>query len=286
MSDLNQTSQPKEPGKRSGFFKYLAAGTRRHLTQVFRKLKARVTQSTPSDYVQMQKREYETLAGLGECKPGSITVDAVVGSWQQHDEWKDYEDYLMRYVPKNESWVALDYGCGPGRNIRRWSPIFQRIDGVDISQRNLENARVFIGDRVPVHKTPNLFVTDGMDCGNAPAASYDFVFSTICLQHICVHTVRQAIFKSLFACLRPAGRLSAQMGFGAPSPNTVGYLEDYVQATGTNRMCDVAIASPDQLKTDLEKIGFINFEFWIRPVGPGDMHPNWIFFTATKPPAI
>ena len=252
------------------------------LMKLYLKLRARLAQRTPEDYVQMQKREYESLAGLADFKPGDMSIDSVVGSWKQHDEWQDYEDYLMRYVPKDEFWVALDYGCGPGRNIRRWSSIFKRIDGVDISARNLENARIFIQDRVPPHKTPNLFLTNGMDCGDAPKGAYDFVFSTICLQHICVHSVRCSIFKSLFECLKPGGRLSAQMGFGVPSPNSVGYYADYVQAVGTNRFCDVAIASPDELKGDLEKIGFSNFEFWLRPVGPGDLHPQWIFFTATK----
>jgi hypothetical protein len=57
-----------------------------------------------------------------------------------------------------------------------------------------------------------------------------------------------------------------------------------VQAVGTNRACDVAIASSDEVRGDLEKIGFTNFESWVRPVGPGDLHPQWIFFTAIKPP--
>ena len=255
------------------------------LLKSYLKLRAKITQRSPEDYVRMQKRTYQNLAGLSDFKPGEMRMDSVVGSWKQHDEWQDYEDYLMRYVPKDESYVALDYGCGPGRNIRRWSSIFKRIDGVDISERNLENARVFIQDRVPRYKTPDLFLTDGMDCGEAPKGLYDFVFSTICLQHICVHTVRYSIFKSLFACLKPGGRLSAQMGFGVPSPNSVGYHEDFVHAIDTNRGCDVAIASPDALRGDLEKIGFTNFEFWLRPVGPGDLHPQWIFFTAVRPSA-
>lgn len=253
------------------------------LMKFFFRQRARFVQRTPEDYVQMQKREYEVFAALGEVTSGDMSVDAVVGTWRQHDEWPDYDDYLMRYVPKDESWTALEYGCGPGRNIRRWSEIFRRVDGVDISPRNLENARTFIHDQVPPHKAPNLFPTNGMDCGDAPKGAYDFAFSTICLQHICVHSVRYAIFVSLFECLKPGGRLSVQMGFGVPSPHSVGYYDDFVQAVGTNRACDAAITSPDQVRGDLENIGFTNFESWVRPVGPGDLHPQWIFFTATKP---
>jgi SAM-dependent methyltransferase len=230
----------------------------------------------------MQKRFYERNAAADIVSPGFIEGDHVVGSWAEHDEWADYEDYLMRYVPADASWVALDFGCGPGRNLRRWSSRFRRIDGVDISAKNLENAKTFIRDKVPPEKQPNLFLTGGQNCGDAPKNTYDFVFSTICLQHICVHSVRYSILRSLFDCLKPGGRLSVQMGYGIPSPHSRGYYEDFVAAPGTNRDSDVAIASPDEPKGDLEKIGFVNFEHWIRPVGPGDLHPAWIFFTAVK----
>src|SRR5262249_19660156 len=102
--------------------------------------KAKLLQRTPSDYARMQKRSYETFASFGVVKPGEIHGDAVVGSLSQQDTWPDYEMFLMKYVHRDASWIALDYGCGPGRNIRRWSDWFKRIDGVDISQRNLDNA--------------------------------------------------------------------------------------------------------------------------------------------------
>lgn len=237
---------------------------------------------TVEDYVGMQRRIYESAAAADCISEGHIEGDHVVGTWNKHDEWSDYGEYLMRHVPPDGSWLAIDYGCGPGRNLRRWSSLFKRIDGVDISAKNLENARVFLKG-LPKDKAPNLFVTDGLDCGAAPKSTYDFAFSTICMQHICVHRIRYSILSSLFACLKPGGRISIQMGYGVPSPSTVSYFEDYVTAVGTNRESDVAISSPDEPRADLEKIGFVNFEFWIRPVGPGDFHPNWIFFTAIKP---
>ena len=252
------------------------------LIKSFTRIRAKLIQRTPEAYVRMQKRTYELYAAADRVTEGRIDRDWVVGTWSKHDEWQDYEDYLMRYVPRDESWVALDYGCGPGRNLRRWSSLFKRIDGVDISANNLKNARAFLKG-LPADKTPNLFVTEGMNCGDAPKSAYDFVFSTICIQHICVHRVRFSIFSSLYECLKPGGRISIQMGYGVPSPNSVPYFENYVESTQTNRGCDTAISSPDEPREDLEKIGFTNFEFWIRPVGPGDLHPNWIFFTAIKP---
>lgn len=235
------------------------------------------------DYSDMQRSWYDRHAAETEVVPGDLVNDSVVGTWQDHDTWADYEEYLMRYVPPEPTLVALDFGCGPGRNIRRWSDRFARIDGADIGRVNLENARTFLRGQIPDEKWPQLFLTSGTDCGDAPSASYDFAFSTICLQHISSWTIRFSILSDLYRVLRPGGRISFQMGYGTPSPRTVGYYDDYFAARATNRYCDVAVASPDQVGTDLERIGFRNVEHWIRPVGPGDYHPNWIFVTAIKP---
>ncbi len=217
----------------------------------WQRLAAAMGQRSAQDYVRMQKRTYELYASADKVTPGSIDGDYVVGSWKAHDEWADYDAFLMKHVPRDESWVALEYGCGPGRNLRRWSSIFARIDGVDISQKNLENARIFTRGAIPAAKQPNLHLTQGMDCGGAQKNNYDFAFSTICLQHICVYEVRFSILKSLFSCLKPGGRLSIQMGFGVPSPSTVGYHENFVAAPDTNRSADVAIASADEVRADL-----------------------------------
>jgi SAM-dependent methyltransferase len=253
------------------------------IVRLWDQLRARVGQRDAAGYLKMQKSQYELFASADHVTPGCIQGDFVAGSWQEHDQWPDYEEYLMRHVPREAGWVALEYGCGPGRNLRRWSSWFKRIDGVDISAQNLANARAFVSGVIPADKQPNLYLTAGSDCGDAPPGAYDFAFSTICLQHICVHEVRRSIFASIFRCLRAGGRFSAQMGYGVPSPRTVPYDANYYQAAGTNRECDVAVGSPEEIQRDLAGLGFVNFESWIRPVGPGDCHPNWIFFTATKP---
>ena len=238
-------------------------------------------------YATMQRAAYEgaALGDAQDVRKGRLGSDFVVGSWSEHDAWPDYERYLMRHVPSEPVWTALDFGCGPGRNILRWSQRFARIDGADIARANLDNARVFLAD-LPAAKHPQLFLTGGGDCGDAPSGAYDFVFSTIALQHICVHAVRLAIFRDILRCLRPGGRVSVQMGFGVPSPMTVDYLADHFDAPATNRACDVAIATAGQPRATLEGLGFVEFEHWVRPAGPGDTHPSWIFFTARKPPVI
>ena len=101
------------------------------------------------DYVRMQRRYYVRNASKSSVEPGNLLDDKVVGSWREHDDWEDYLLYLMKYVPKNSQLVALDFGCGPGRNIRKWSSRFARIDGADISKTNLSNARIFLKSNLP-----------------------------------------------------------------------------------------------------------------------------------------
>lgn len=235
------------------------------------------------DYVAMQRKYYIRNARNSSVVPGNLIDDRVVGSWKEHDEWLDYETFMMRYVRPEDELVALDFGCGPGRNIRRWTDWFKRIDGADISKINIANAEVFLQGQLKEDKKPNLYVTRGTDCGDAKSNTYDFVFSTVCLQHICSHSVRFKILSDIFRILKPGGRISIQMGYGSPSPMTVGYFEDNFSAEATNRSCDTEISDVSEPMSDFSRIGFVNFESWIRPVGPGDIHPSWIFLTGTKP---
>ena len=138
---------------------------------------------------------------------------------------------------------------------------------------------------------PKLFKTNGMDCGDAPLGFYDFIFSSICLQHIASYKVRYRIFESMYTVLKTGGKISIQMGFGPTiisnrkfaDPWTVSYYDDYFKAVSTNGHCDTQVTNPDQISEDLDSIGFTNFAYEVRPPGPGEnKHQNWIFFEAQK----
>jgi SAM-dependent methyltransferase len=222
-------------------------------------------------YTQMQKNYYENEAthwNLGNKNP-------VVGSFDEHNNFEPYSNLVQGL-----SGVALDFGCGPGRNIVKYAQMFDRIDGVDIAQNNLNNAKMYIESSGII--VPNLYVCNGTDLSNIPSDAYDVVISSICMQHICVHEIRFGYFQEFLRILKPGGVISLQMGFGYPSPSTVAYYDNNWGAQGTNRACDTSIEDPSQLEGDLIKIGFSNFTYQITQTGPGDCHPNWIFFRATK----
>ena len=226
-------------------------------------------------YNQMQKRQYDSLAS--EWTPSNR--DPVVGTFDLHNQWKDYS--LLFEGLYTEDKIALDFGCGPGRGLVEYSSYFKSIDGVDISSINLDKAIEWC--EINNLKVNNLYLTTGNNLENIVSEIYDVVYSTICLQHICVHSIRYNLMKEFFRVLKPGGWFTAQMGYGPDRINSVPYLCDNYTAGGTNGECDTRVESPTELKDDLESIGFTSFSHKIRPVGPGDRHNKWIFFRAQKP---
>ncbi len=74
---------------------------------------------------------------------------------------------------------CLDFGCGVGRLTQALANVFDRCDGVDISTTMVELARQYNkhGDRCHYH------VNLEPDLALFPDESFDFVYSTIVLQH-------------------------------------------------------------------------------------------------------
>ena len=172
--------------------------------------------------------------------------------------------------------IALEFGCGLGRNTKLFADKFKRIDGADISQKYIKKCR---------QKFPNsrFYTTNGIRLNGIPANLYDVVFSITVLQHIPVYEIRLNLFKEIHRVLRLEGWFSAQMGFGERA-SSMGYYDNYYDAPSTNSACDVRVEKASYLKEDLEKVGFKNFSYkTFSCADTGDSHQKWIFFRAQKP---
>ena len=231
-------------------------------------------------YTEMQQAQYDAEARVWSLE----NRDPVVGSFDAHNNWSDYDDFLFFDVEKPLSdCLLLDFGCGPGRNIVKYNKRFTRVDGVDISQINLDNAKKWIAFNGSIEG--NLYKNNGVDLSVITSDTYDVVMSTICFQHICVHEIRKNYIKEFYRVLNVGGVLTMQMGFGGKPDGylTAEYEDNAYDALYTNSGCDTVVRTPDQLEADLLASGFVDFHYYIRPTGPGDTHRNWIFFNARKP---
>ena len=231
-----------------------------------------------NNYSKMQEHLYNVLASDWSLE----NRDPVVGSFDAHNNWKDYEDYLWKDITDLKNKKVIDFGCGPGRNLVRWASYMAKLDGVDISSINLDKAKVWISANGLNPDNFDLYKGEGTGIASVPSDSYDVVMSTIAMQHICVHDIRVNLLKEFHRVLKDGGKITIQMGFGPNHPRSVDYYENYYDANTSNGGMDTRVEDPNQLREDLEKIGFKNFNSYIRPVGPGDSHNNWIFFNAEK----
>ncbi len=231
---------------------------------------------TPDNkYTNMQLSSYEYFAKKWDLN----NRDPVVGSYDAHNDFP-YYSLLFEGIENKKQKKVLDFACGPGRNIVKYSSDFERVDGVDISPTNIANAKLNLIHNNISNST--LYVNDGVQLNTVPSEEYDIVMSTIALQHICVYEIRYKIFQDIYRVLKNGGCLTAQMGYGSPVPRAVDYYANFYEAKGTNGACDVCVENYQQLQKDLQEIGFVNFTYTITPTGPGDKHPNWIFFRCFK----
>jgi ubiquinone/menaquinone biosynthesis C-methylase UbiE len=233
-------------------------------------------------YTKMQQERYDRDSASWSLEDRNW----VVGSFEEHNKYP-YDKYLFDGLNTKEM-IALDFGCGPGRNIVRFWNIFKRIDGVDIALENLDNTKTWMEhNKINVNEN-NLYHCNGVDLNNIKDNQYDIIFSTIAMQHIAVHEIRLNYFKEFLRVLRPGGIISIQMAYSPDYlPKTqyhldhsTDYYNNYYDAIGTNGVMDVRVESDSQLKTDLEKCGFINFSCLKMEHEGLDMCPLWIFFRA------
>ncbi len=229
-----------------------------------------------NNYTKMQKRYYESNA------KGMAKVNH-----RHHDNNFDYWNILLGDIRHRQidckGKKALDFGCGTGRNIANLVRManWDRVDGVDISKNNLKEAVKLLGKEGICPSMFRLFSNNGVDLKNITSDTYDFIMSTIAFQHIAVYDIRFNLLKELFRVAKPGGLISIQMGFGE-GWGKAGYYENAYEAKGTNTKHDVIVMNADQIRVDLEDIGFVVFEYEIRD-SYSDGHPQWIFFKANKP---
>jgi SAM-dependent methyltransferase len=203
----------------------------------------------------------------------------------EHNANPLYWDVLLADLKTNTSYweekTALDFGCGKGRNVTNMKSLvkFKRVDGVDISENNVQYCRNSQPDS-------NFYKNNGQDLSPLKNDEYDFVMSTIVFQHICVHELRFNLKKEIYRVMRDGGVFSFQMGYGDMKhmghTKPRGYYENAYDAQNTNGSHDVRVTDPTQLIDDLTIIGFKNITYQIVQSYLDGGHLNWIYVRCEK----
>ncbi len=232
-------------------------------------------------YTTMQRDHYNATADI-----------MAIENHRSHDLNPDYYDTLLQSVKSDpKKWTdkcALDFGCGIGRNVDnllRLAP-WARVDGCDISKENIYRADKYLQT---LHTKYKLYTTTGIDLHPIEDAQYDFVMSTIVLQHIAVHDIRMSILKDIFRVMKAEGLFSFQMAqyrYGKFAK----YHDNTWEAGGTNGAFDVSVDDVQFLVEDLHHIGFADITYAIKPEWDYnnkrymDLNlSNWIYVEARKP---
>jgi len=238
-----------------------------------------------NSYTQMQKKYYEENATI-----------MAVEDHRGHNNNPDYYGILLSDITTNpEYWTgktALDFGCGTGRNIANLYRLakWKFVDGCDIARNNLYEAHRLLTERGVSGFT--LYPVSGVDLGGIPSKKYDFVMSTIVLQHIAVWSIRLSILTDIFRVMKSGGLFSFQV-VKYPLPrdryNIADYHEDKWDAPNTNGGYDFSVDNEQDLINDLTRIGFEVIETISRPeweyINQEYAHNNnrWVFVKARKP---
>ncbi len=206
----------------------------------------------------------------------------------EHNANPDYWDILLGDLKDGEKFKgkkALDFACGKGRNVTNLLSLceWERVDGVDISKTNIE----FCNEEYSDQKS-KWFINNGVDVACIEEEEYDFIMSTIALQHIPVYSIRRSLIADLLRTLKPGGIFCFQMGYGLDLQDPLGrprssYYEEIFEAHSTNSDHDVRVQNTKEICDDLIAIGFINITTTIRDAFSDAGHPSWIYIRCHKP---
>ena len=163
---------------------------------------------------------------------------------------------------------------------------------MDIDPRNLEYASAYLEFNGISPNRYNLYLGDGLGINPMPNESkYDFIYSTICLQHIAVYKIRRQILVDTLNLLAIGGTACIQVGYGWKGP--AGWFDNHYDAIGTNGGFDASIPDAmtlDSVKRDLLEIGFSKVHMVLKPSPHPELnneyHPYWLFMHLENNPKM
>ena len=162
-------------------------------------------------------------------------------------------DALLSHIEGSPPFTILDFGCGPGRDLKVFADLGHRVVGLEGSARFAAMARLYAGCEVLQQDFLKL---------DLPSAKFDGVFANASLFHVPSRELPR-VLRELHASLKPGGVLFASNPRGDNSE-------------GWNRGRYGVYHDLDAWRGYLAAAGFSELTHYYRPAGlPRDQQP-WL----------
>ena len=171
-------------------------------------------------------------------------------------------DALLRHITGAPPFAILDFGCGPGRDLKTFAGLGHGPVGLEGSARFAELARKHSGCEVWEQDFLALDLPDGR---------FDGVFANASLFHVPTQELPRVLLE-LRAALKPGGVLF--------SSNPHGRNEE-----GWNRGRYGAYHDPDAWRAIVSAAGFVLLTHYFRPPGLPRAQQPWLATVWRKPAA-
>jgi SAM-dependent methyltransferase len=177
---------------------------------------------------------------------------------KDHDVTQNYAAFLASF-PKEKILDILDFGCGPGRDVKYFQSLGHRPIGLDGSEVFCNMARQYTGCKILHQKFLNLELS---------SHAFDGIFANASLFHVPSQELPR-VLTDLHNALRPGGVLFLSNPRGDNegwSGQRYGHFMQF-----------------DSSKQFLEKAGFEVIDHFYRPAGKPKHEQTWLAIVAAKP---
>ena len=162
-------------------------------------------------------------------------------------------DALLRHIPGEAPFTILDFGCGPGRDLKAFAGLGHSPIGLDGAERFVQMARIESGCEVWQQDFLSL---------DLPGAYFDGVFANASLFHVPSRELPR-VLRDLHATLKPGGVLFCSNPHGA-------------NVEGWNGGRYGAYHDLETWCCHMAQAGFVELEHYYRPAGlPREQQP-WL----------
>ncbi|MFB8829450.1 class I SAM-dependent DNA methyltransferase [Azotobacter sp. CWF10] len=189
----------------------------------------------------------------------ATSAEAFRDGTRDHDVSQNV-DALLRHIEAPPPFTILDFGCGPGRDLKTFRALGHQPIGLDGCPRFVEMARCDSGCEVWQQDFLQL---------DLPAERFDGVFANASLFHIPAQELPQVLGK-LYAALKPGGVLF--------SSNPRGHNEEGWNGNRYGSYHDL-----DAWRRYLGAAGFVELEHYYRPAGLPRAQQPWLASVWRKP---